>query len=322
MNNVLKYLYRIQNGYTITENSNNLQEPSTRNFILQKTNDTFEMNYHFDEIVEYICQPGYKFRGNYNLSSEFKLRCAENGTWIGFVPDCVPLKCPWPSIINNARIFLRTRNDTIELFKRRPTNVTNLEIISEESEDSFEEDTILEEQFIIGSEILIKCDTGYKLIDSDVRICMNNAEWSSGSSSCEPQECPVLNHPVFRLLYKGINLDNHTDILGNNQSIKNRDYYSESYGNIEFFVEGYTYMKRIILSCGNNVEIKLNDESVSNLTWSCNEYGEWTIINSMLNTTTIEDLLKNKLNDICQELECASITVSNIELSFELKIFM
>nr|XP_034194420.1 sushi, von Willebrand factor type A, EGF and pentraxin domain-containing protein 1-like [Osmia lignaria] len=301
----------IQHGYMITENSNNLQEPSTRNFILQNTNNTFERNYHFDEIIEYNCQSGYKFRGNYNLSTEFKLRCAENGTWIGFVPDCVPLKCPWPSIINNARIFLKTENDTIELFKRRPTNVTNLEIISEESEDSFEEDTILEEQFINGSEILIKCDMGYKLIDSDVRICMDNAEWSSGSSSCEPQECPLLTHPVFGLFYKGMNLDNHTDILRNDQNMKwtDRDYYSGSYGNIEFFVEGDTYMKRIILSCRNNIEIKLNDESVSNLTWSCNEYGEWTIINSMLNTTTIENLLKNKLNDICQELMCASVTI-------------
>ncbi|XP_076388011.1 sushi, von Willebrand factor type A, EGF and pentraxin domain-containing protein 1 isoform X1 [Megachile rotundata] len=305
---------KIQHGYAISENSNNLQETSTRSFTLQVANNTFDRNYYVDEVIEYSCHPGYKFEGNHSLN-EFKLRCTENGTWIGFIPDCVPLKCPWPSAVKRARILLKTRNnDTIELFKKTPHNFTNLEFTSETSEDSFEENEFLEEQFVVGSEILVKCDVGYKIIGDDVRICMDNEEWSSMSSYCEPQECSLSNHPVFRH-FNEMNQDNYTDSTRNNQNIKwnNRDYFSGSYENIEYFVEGYTYMKRIILSCKNNIEVKLNnediDEPVFNLTWFCNEHGKWEITSLKLNTTTIEDLFNNKMNDICKDLMCDPVTI-------------
>ena len=53
--------------------------------------------------------------------------------------------------------------------------------------------------------------------------------------------------------------------------------YYGTYKNLEYFIEGHTYMKKIVLSC-NDGEIQLSNvniqNSVPNLTWFCDEYGK------------------------------------------------
>ncbi|XP_076181652.1 sushi, von Willebrand factor type A, EGF and pentraxin domain-containing protein 1 isoform X2 [Ptiloglossa arizonensis] len=182
----------IEHSYATFTSSNNLHETSVTSLNLETVNNTLERSYYFDDIIAYSCHSGYKFQGNHNLFNEFRLQCTENGTWTGFVPDCVPLRCSSPEVVNKSKMFLKTQNnDTVELFKGQiAINTTNTGLAMEERED----------QFVLGSQILIKCDLGYKLIGDSVRTCTDNEEWSSTFSSCEPQECPILDHPLFRRL--------------------------------------------------------------------------------------------------------------------------
>lgn len=304
-------MYRIKNGYIISENSINLHETLIAKYNLQSMNDTFKKNYDFNDIVSYSCHPGYKFQNNHNLLNEFKLQCSENGTWIGFVPDCVPLNCPWPKNINNGKLLFKTRdNETIELLEGKTVS-TNMNAEISLEDDIIRENRNLIKQFVIGSEILIKCDIGYKLIGNRSKICTDNEEWSSMLSYCELQECPFLNHPLFQILNKEINPNNHT-IWKNG---RNKKLYNDTHENFEVFVEGDTYMKKIVLSCNNNGKIKFNNKnihnSISNLTWICNEHAKWQIIDTELNDTIIKILFNNGIDNICQTFMCALVTVSN-----------
>lgn len=275
---------------------------------LQTTNETLEKSYYFNDIVAYSCEPGYKFEGNHNLVSEFTLQCIENGTWFGFVPDCVLLKCPWLGGVRNGKMLFKTReNDTIELFNiKAASNGSNTVITAAESD--FNGNQRMEDQFVVGSEIIIKCDTGYKLIGDGVRICTDSEEWSSTLSSCEPQECPISSHPFFQVLKNESHSNDYANTWENVQ-------FNGSYRNLEYFIEGYNYMKKIVLSCKNNGEIVLNTEQVhgtlSNLTWVCNKRGEWEMHELQLNKTIAESMFNNGIDNICQELMCAPIAVSN-----------
>ncbi|CAK9810357.1 Sushi, von Willebrand factor type A, EGF and pentraxin domain-containing protein 1, partial [Anthophora quadrimaculata] len=307
---------QIEHGYIISASSNNLHETSEKDFNVGTINDTSQKSYDFNNVVGYSCYAGYKFRGNHNLLSEFKLQCTENGTWSGFVPDCIPLKCSWPTFVNNGRLLFETQdNNTIELIQRKASsNDTNIEGTSEESAYNFKENQDLENQFVAGSHILIQCDEGYKLVGNGVRICTNNEEWSSSFSYCEPQECLILNHPLFQILNR-TSLDNHTTIWKNdkNEELDGKEQYNGFYKNIQYFVEGHTYKKKIVLSCKNNDEFKLNNEiihkSISNLTWSCNKHGQWEITDLQLNNTVIKGLFNNEIDNICQKSTCDVITV-------------
>ncbi|XP_060818726.1 sushi, von Willebrand factor type A, EGF and pentraxin domain-containing protein 1-like isoform X1 [Bombus pascuorum] len=306
---------RINYGYIISSNSRNLHKSSATKFDLEAINDTLEKDYDFNDIVGYSCYPGYKFEGNHNLLSEFKLQCTENGTWVGFVPDCVPLKCPWPDIVDNGKLLFKTQNnDTIELLKTEMrSNNTNIRITSRD--DDVGRNQSLEDQFAIGSEILIKCNVGYRLVGDNFRICTDNEEWSSTISSCEPQECPILSHPLFQILREETNSNNHTATWKNDQNKKlgGKGPYNGTYENLEYFVEGHTYMKKIVFSC-NNGEIQLSNaniqDSISDLTWFCNEHGKWQINDNILLNDTINKLLvNNEIDRICQKFMCDLITV-------------
>ncbi|XP_017761718.1 PREDICTED: sushi, von Willebrand factor type A, EGF and pentraxin domain-containing protein 1-like [Eufriesea mexicana] len=315
----------IKNGYIVSVSSNNLQGTFSTKFNLQTINNTFEKNYEFNDIIGYSCYPGYKFQSNHNLLSQFKLQCSENGTWIGFVPDCIPFKCPWPNIINNGKLLFKTQNNyTIELTKIKTTsNYTNTEITSEESDDDAKEEQNLEDEFTIGAQILVQCDIGYKVIGDSVRICTENGQWSSTLSSCELQECPILNHPFFHVLNEKTNPNSTKTIFyktnstmwkdDQNKKLDSKIPFNGTYKNLEYFVEGYTYMGKIILKCISTGEIKLNNtgnhNSTSDLTWFCNEHGKWEIVDTQLNNTIVDLLFNNDLDNICQEFMCSIITV-------------
>ena len=294
-------IFRIKHGYVTSSNSNNLHETFATKVDLQAINDTFKKDYDFNDVVGYSCYSGYKFEGNHSLLTEFKLQCTENGTWIGFVPDCVPLKCSWPDIVNNGKLLFKTQNNgtsSIELLEIKKKNWS------------------LQDQFVIGTKIVIKCDIGYKLVGDGFRICTDNEEWSPTLSSCEPYECPISSHPLFKIFNEEINLNNHTVIWKNqNKKLNGKEPYYGTYKNLEYFIEGHTYMKKIVLSC-NDGEIQLSNvniqNSVPNLTWFCDEYGKWKIIDTELNDTITKLLFNNAIHSICQKSMCDLVTVNII----------
>ncbi|KZC10086.1 Sushi, von Willebrand factor type A, EGF and pentraxin domain-containing protein 1 [Dufourea novaeangliae] len=300
---------KIEHGYIIfsSSSSNNLHEISATNLDTETSNTTLERNYYFDDVIGYSCHPGYKFQGNHNLLTEFKLRCNENGTWSGFVPDCMPLTCPSPRIVNNGKMFLKTQNGTVELSKKEVASNSTDKDATLIKNDGFEK------QFDLGSQILIKCHVGYKLIGDIIRTCMDNEEWSSTSPSCEPYECSILNFPLFKHFKRAAVTNDHSSIWNNDtEALNDIKYYNGSYKNLEYSVENYNYTKKIVLACKNNNAITFIHENISihvpDLTWSCNENGKWEINHLQLNSGIIENIFDNR-TDICQELMCPLVTI-------------
>ncbi|XP_026669674.1 sushi, von Willebrand factor type A, EGF and pentraxin domain-containing protein 1-like [Ceratina calcarata] len=284
----------ILNGYIISIKSNNLHESSANNVTIDK-------NYDFNDVVGYSCQSGHKFQDSHVLLSEFKLQCTENGTWTGFVPDCVPLRCPWPRIVNNGKLSLITQeNNTFELPNEQTIiNDTNIKIALNVNNNDSKQYQNLEDQFIVGTQILIQCNIGYKLIGDSVKICESNEKWLSTPTSCEPQECPIVEHPFFKIINRTQN---------QNKKLNDVESYGGFYKNLRYFVQGYTYMKNIVLICKDNNKMKLSNEDLtfSNLTWICNEHGQWQIVDTPLNDIN-ESVLNNEIDNICQESTCSSV---------------
>ena len=83
-----------------------------------------------------------------------------------------------------------------------------------------------------------------------------------------------------------------------NKKLGGKGPYNGTYENLKYFVEGHTYMKRIVFSC-NNGEIQLSNaniqDSISDLTWFCNEHGKWQINDNILLNDTINKLLVNRI---------------------------
>lgn len=227
--------------------------------------------------------------------AEFKLQCTANGSWIGFVPDCVPRVCPWPDRMKNARIFLRKQdNITIEI----PMEKEMSESIDRMIRDN--EERISSEMFISGAEIVIVCDLGYELIGDRIRMCTNET-WSSTFSFCAPRNCSIEDHPLFKIFKK---LENENDVISQRISFEfdNEKWYSmnnvtATYKQFEIFMEGKTYGQHIILACQNNTRMNLNkliiNEIVSNITWTCNEIGIWIVSNLLLKESELEELLND-----------------------------
>lgn len=262
------------------------------------TDDVSERTYYYDDVVGFSCYSGYKFRRNHNLLAEFKLQCSANGTWMGFVPDCVPRICPWPDYVENAKIFLRKQdNITIEIPMEKYTTIKNNKT-----------NEISQEMFTSGTEVTIVCNSRYELIGNETRICTENENWSSITAFCKPPNCSIHDHPIFKLFKEWENekiFKNSTDMITDKfnkkwDKIKNFTY---TYENLEILIEGNSHGQQIVLICKNNMRMNLNrfmiNETTFNITWICNiETSKWEIVNLSLKQTIFEQLLDDPTN-IC-----------------------
>ncbi|KAG5311324.1 SVEP1 protein, partial [Acromyrmex insinuator] len=296
---------QIEHGYIIPSNSDptSVRDPE-RNII-----DNFsERTYHYNDIVRFSCHRGYKFRNNHNLT-EFKLQCSTNGTWTSFVPDCVPRTCPWPDRVADARIFLKKPdNITVEIPMEEDATWKPDRRRSNESESGISPET-----FISGAEIVIVCDLGYELVGDQIRTCTEEERWSSTFTSCEPRNCSVEEHPIFKYFKK---LENETTLENNNTDVilfelDEKQYSKENvthrYKDFDIFVERNSYKGRIVLTCRNGAQMNLHklivNETISNITWMCNKIAKWEVSNLSLKESILEQLLNNS-TDICDR-SCA-----------------
>jgi len=302
-------IYRIEHSYIIfTANRSNriFLYDSEGNAI----NDLSERKtYHYDDTVAVSCHRGYKFRGNYNLLTEFKLQCSANGTWTGIVPDCIPRVCPWPNNVENARIYLKRRdNATIEVPIKKNK-------ISESDRTTTE---IFPDIFIPGAEIIIICDPGYQLIGDNVKTCTEQEDWSLTSTFCEPYNCSFEAHSILKF-FRGLenktifsrNYTNRVEPIESTEKWRDIENITSMYKNFKIFVEGNAYGQRIILTCQNNMEMNLNkliNETILNITWICNKAAEWEILNLSLPEFEFEQLFNDSMY-ICDK-SCALPDVS------------
>lgn len=309
--NILR-ICRIKHGYVAFANSNK----SNRTFVYGPEENTIDdlskKTYHYDDIVGFLCHHGYKFHGNHSLLTEFKLQCSTNGSWIGFVPDCVPRICPWPDRMKNGRIFLRKQdNITIEV----PVEGDAIsEPIDHVAKDNKKE--ISSEIFVFGAKIVIVCDPGYKLIGDSIKTCINET-WSSTFASCAPRNCSTGDHPLFKIIKK---LENENDVISlefDNEKWHGAENVTSAYKQFKIFAEGKAYGQRIILTCRNDTQMNLDklviNETISNITWMCNEIGKWIVSDLSLNESVLEQLL-NDSTYICDR-SCAPLEVIGAQVS-------
>ncbi|KAM0734376.1 Sushi, von Willebrand factor type A, EGF and pentraxin domain-containing protein 1 [Formica fusca] len=286
---------KIKHGYIAFANSDKSNRTSVYSPEENTIDDLSKKTYHYDDVVGFFCHHGYKFHGSYSLLTEFKLQCAANGSWIGFVPDCVPRVCPWPDRMKNARIFLRKQdNITVEIPVERDTMSESIDRITRDNEEE-----ISPEMFVSGAEIVIVCDSGYELIGDRIRMCTNET-WSSTFASCVPHNCSIEDHPLFKIFKK---LENENDVMSRRISFEfdekwhGTDNVTGTYKQFEIFVEGKAYGQRIILACQNDTRMNLNklvtNEIVSNITWTCNEIGIWIVLGLSLKESELERLLND-----------------------------
>lgn len=277
--------------------------------------DSSERTYRYGDFVGFSCHRGHKFHGNLLTETvEFKLQCSANGTWEGFVPDCVSRTCPWPDRVANARIFLRKQDgttveipmegDATLLLDRREIGTNGSDVLN----------GISPETFVSGAEIIIVCDPGHELIGDRVRTCTEEERWSS-FASCEPRNCSVADHPIFQFLKR---LENETALGNGDTDVAsferwyNRENVTRAYKDFEIFVEGNSYARRVILMCRNGAQMNLHrfiaNETISNIIWACNKIAKWEVSNLSLRESILEQLL-NDSTDICNR-SCAPPQVS------------
>ncbi|KAL6256847.1 hypothetical protein P5V15_011783 [Pogonomyrmex californicus] len=305
---------QIEHGYIILPDS---EQESNRTFVRDLEGNTIddfsERTYHYDDIVEFSCHRGYKLHGNDNLLTEFKLQCSVNGTWTGFVPDCVLRTCPWPDRVKNARIFLRKQDNIMTEIpmEKDATSKSDQREMRKNKNDAA--NRISPETFVSGMAIVIVCDPGYELIGNSIKMCTEEEKWSSTFVSCEPRNCSIGNHPIFRFFQRLENetaLENNTDIpsFDSNETWYDKENVTRAYKDFEIFVEGNSYGQQIILTCRNSTRMNLhelitNETILLNITWVCNETAKWEISNLSLKESVLEHLLKNSI-DICDR-SCA-----------------
>ncbi|XP_011690241.1 PREDICTED: sushi, von Willebrand factor type A, EGF and pentraxin domain-containing protein 1-like [Wasmannia auropunctata] len=300
---------QIEHGYIIFSSSGQSSDrASVRDPERNTIDDPFERTYHYNDVVGFSCHRGYKFRGNHNLLTEFKLQCSANGTWTGFVPDCVPRTCPWPDRVEDARLFLRMRDNIIvEIPTEGDITLEPDRKAETRRNESDAASGISPEMFVSGTEIAVVCDSGYDIVGERVRTCTEEERWSSTFASCEPRNCSVEEHPIFKFFKetedKTVLKNNNTDVTSLESDEK---WYGKGnvrvYRDLEIFIEGNSYGRRVILTCRNDGRINLHksiaNETISNITWMCNKIVKWEILNSLLQESILEQLL-NDSTDIC-----------------------
>ncbi|RLU26420.1 hypothetical protein DMN91_000214 [Ooceraea biroi] len=291
----------IEHGYIVP-----VTNKSNRIFTYDPEGNTIDdfsrRTYHYDDVIAISCHRGYKFHGNGNFLTEFKLQCSGNGTWTGTVPDCIPRVCPWPNRVESARIYLKRKdNATIEIPMERNG-------ISESDGAAME---IFPDVFTSGAEIITVCDPGYQLVGDKVRTCTERENWSSTSTFCEPYNCSLEDLSIFKV-FRGnktiFSLRNDTNIISIESDGKLYDIenITGTYKNFKVFVEGNAYGQRIILTCKNNMQMNLNkliNETILNVTWTCNKAAKWEILNLSLQGFEFEQLFNDSMY-ICDK-SCA-----------------
>ncbi|XP_018392761.1 PREDICTED: sushi, von Willebrand factor type A, EGF and pentraxin domain-containing protein 1-like [Cyphomyrmex costatus] len=298
---------QIEHGYII---SSNFGQTSIRN-LERMIDDPSKRIYRYNDIVGFSCHRGYKFHSNHNVT-EFKLQCSANGTWTGFVPNCIPRTCPWPDRVANARIFLKKR-DNITIETPIEENVT-WKSDRKRSNESDAKSSISPETFVSGAEIVIVCDPGYELVGDPTKTCTEEEKWSSTSTFCKQRNYSIEKHPIFKFFKK---LSNETNLENSNIDLTSfeldekrysKENVTHQYKDFDIFVEKNGYERRIVLTCRNGAQMNLHklipNKMISNITWTCNnKTAKWEVSNPLLKESILEQLL-NDSTDTCNK-SCA-----------------
>ena len=283
------YFCRIDHGYIATNFSNSNETQTGKN----------SSEYFYGHVVGFSCNPGFKFEANHNLLAEFKIECSSTGSWTGFVPNCIPLQCPWPKLLKNGKIFLHFANKTI------------IDISEKNSLNSRENNTINEKYglFTPGAKISLNCEKGYRNVGDSFRICTLNETWTNENSFCEIQNCSLENHPIVNFLNnfgKEIIFESNSEI--NDWKVE-RDL-KGSLNNFELIFEGSLFGDQIIFACRNRTFFRGKDFKILKMTWKCEEDGGWRFENGENEENGVNKLIEENGRNICESIKCHRPNVS------------
>ncbi|XP_072018431.1 sushi, von Willebrand factor type A, EGF and pentraxin domain-containing protein 1-like [Amphiura filiformis] len=124
--------------------------------------NTTGLEYTYNNTVFYQCDYGYDFNSGENTV----MKCIENGTWIGDIPQCTPVSCGSPDTVDHGYVIGDTHT--------------------------------------YGSIVQFKCNLGYDMYGSNTATCSGDASWWFESSQpyCIPIQCgppPTVLHATLKL---------------------------------------------------------------------------------------------------------------------------
>ncbi|KAJ8262625.1 hypothetical protein GJAV_G00168490 [Gymnothorax javanicus] len=168
-------------------------------------------SFNFQDVVEYLCFPGYQVVGNPFL------RCSAAGTWVGTVPECRPCACAQP-VLKYGAVFGREYACGARVRFRCDEGYRTLgpaEAICERGGvwspgvpicvrgRCFTPPPTVPHAILQGGSasapdtVTYSCRLGYRMTGSPHVTCTRSGRWSEPHPACEPVSCgappPVAN---------------------------------------------------------------------------------------------------------------------------------
>ncbi|XP_053715495.1 sushi, von Willebrand factor type A, EGF and pentraxin domain-containing protein 1 isoform X1 [Synchiropus splendidus] len=164
----------------------------------------------------YLSKALYSCRTGYSLVGNSTILCGEKGHWIGNVPSCRPIECPFPKQIANGKvIYTKLQFGHIATYMCRrgfrlqgPETLKCLssgkwefeppscQQISCTSPQSIENGFVEGQDHSFGVTIFYSCFPGFQLVGQDHLTCEEHG-WSSVAPLCVPSDCGLPPHIDF-----------------------------------------------------------------------------------------------------------------------------
>ncbi|KAJ8676669.1 hypothetical protein QAD02_012456 [Eretmocerus hayati] len=298
-------------------------------FILAVTNDTHETfskrarsrdstksqaygnTYLIGDIVAFSCKPGFKFEGSHNLIEEFKLQCRDNGTWIGFVPNCKPRQCSPPTLQDAKFTLLGDGNSGTDGTQAFSTDqISQTKLVDSKNETTHNTSQL----FLPGSRISISCEDNSDLVTkSTIWSCSENEIWTGEPINCEASKCSVDDHSIVKMILHASSMISSTD----KQDFLDDDTESTGPGvnsvtnvrrALEIFdvsFEGDWSENKTVLTCKNLSYQEGREQNKIQLIWLCDS-GRWSFVNEDLIESQIISMLLNGDTNMCSSRLCST----------------
>lgn len=236
---------------------------SSINISLDLTEKPLEI-YQFNDVVEIFCDVGFKFRVDESQIEYEYLKCSNNGSWIGSIPDCIPLRCPVPEIEHGK-------------VKNLPENA------------------------VPGERLEVDCQVGYELSNKNTEIyCGETEKWSQEINfKCQKKQCSsVMNHSIAGLFFGKNNKTGNIKYLNTtNQSDKLKNFRLAIEGD-RFGDKLILYCSNEL----NNFKFNLTNEEFHQIIWLCDKKGNWKLQDLNFDDDELRKMLLS--NNLCDDGTC------------------
>lgn len=131
---------------------------------------------HLDSEVVYDCVQNYRLEG----SSSSRV-CGEDGKWSGVAPQCREIRCPMPERPDGVVLSISS-SDRL----RAVTLLRNSDRGESSSSSTFR----------IGSNVIYKCERGFRLDGKNTRTCDESGQWTGEVAVCTCKKIFFFDYPT------------------------------------------------------------------------------------------------------------------------------